>query len=55
MFQRNHNYSQHCNKSGVSVSTNVFEVYMLQVKVNLDIITILMSLFISYDQYNNIT
>ena len=33
-FNENHNYSQHCNQSGVSVSTNVFEVYMLQVKVN---------------------
>ena len=25
------NYSQHCTQSGVSISTNVFEVYMLEV------------------------
>ena len=33
MFQRNHNYSQHSNQSGVSISTDLFETYMLQVKV----------------------
>ena len=26
MFQRNHNYSQNCNQSRVSISTDVFEV-----------------------------
>ena len=28
------NYSQHCTQSGVSISTCIFELYMLQVKVN---------------------
>ena len=34
LIQRNQIYSQHCNQSGVSVLTSIFEVYMLQVKVN---------------------
>ena len=38
----------HCNQSGVLILTNVFEVYMLQVKLK-DVITIPMSLFISHD------
>ena len=33
-FQQTQYYSQHFNQSGVSVLTNVFEIYMLQVKVN---------------------
>ena len=33
MFQQNQ-ITLHCNQSGVSVSTNVFEVYMLQVYAN---------------------
>ena len=34
IIQRKPNYSQHCYQSGVSILTNVFEVYILQVKVN---------------------
>ena len=34
MFQQKPNHSQYYNQSGVSILTDVFEVYMLQVKVN---------------------
>ena len=34
MFHQKPNYSQHCNQSSVSLSTDVFKVYTLQVKVN---------------------
>ena len=34
MFHQKPNYSQHCYQSSVSLSTDVFKVYTLQVKVN---------------------
>ncbi len=54
MFQREPNYSQHCNQSGVSISADIFtNIYMLHFKF-LYVFTILrryISSYLSLSQY----